>query len=168
MASKAARVPEGYHTLTPYIIVADAARALEFYKNAFGAIEVMRLPGAAGRIGHAEIRIGDSMVMLADEFPEMDMLGPQSRGGATASLLLYTEDVDAMFARALDAGATAERPPEDQFYGDRMGTLLDPFGQRWSVATHIEDVSEEEMRRRMESAMPCGEENAAAPTPETV
>ena len=142
-------IPEGYNSVTPYLVVDDAERAIEFYRDAFGAEEKFRLP-MGERIGHAEMRIGDSMIMLADEFPEMDILGPQSRGGATSSLLLYTEDVDAMFARAVDAGATAERPPQDQFYGDRMGTLLDPFGHRWSIATHVEDVPEDEMRRRME------------------
>ncbi|TFI57929.1 VOC family protein [Sphingomonas parva] len=151
-------IPEDYRSITPYLVVRGAAAALDFYRRAFGAEEILRLP-MGDRIGHAELRIGNSIVMLADEFPEMDILGPQSRGGATSSLLLYTEDVDAMFARAVDAGATAERPPEDQFYGDRMGTLRDPFGQRWSVATHKEDVPEDEMRRRME-AMSAG---AAAP-----
>ena len=161
-------IPEGYRSITPYLVVQGAEAAIDFYRRAFGAEEILRMP-MGDRIGHAEIRIGDSVVMLADEFPEMDALGPASRGGPTSSLLLYTEDVDAVFARAVAAGGKAERPPQDQFYGDRMGTLLDPFGQRWSVATHIEDVSEDEMRRRMESAMPCGEASAAATaTPETV
>ena len=145
-------IPDGYHSVTPYLIVDGAAAAIDFYRRAFGAEEVLRLP-MGERIGHAEVRIGDSFVMLADEFPEMGALGPQSRGGATSSLLLYTEDCDALFAQAVAAGGTAERPPEDQFYGDRMGTLLDPFGQRWSIGTHQEDVPEDEMRRRMATAM---------------
>jgi PhnB protein len=161
-------IPADYRSITPYLIVRGAEAAIDFYRRAFGAEEVLRLP-MGDRIGHAEVRIGDSMVMLADEFPEMGALGPESRGGATSSLLFYTEDVDAMFARAVAAGGTAEREPEDQFYGDRMGTLLDPFGQRWSIATHIEDVDEGEMRRRMDSAMPSGEAAAATmPTPEPV
>ena len=151
MASKAARVPEGYHTLTPYIIVADAARALEFYKNAFGAIEVMRLPGAAGRIGHAEIRIGDSRVMLADEFPEMDARGPITIGGTPVSLHLYVADADASVERALAAGATLKRPVQDQFYGDRMGGVVDPFGHVWWLATRKEHLSIDELRRRAEA-----------------
>ena len=141
-------IPEGYHSVTPYIVVDDAAAALDFYKRAFGAVEVLRLP-MGDRIGHAEIRIGDSHVMLADEFPEMDKLGPKSRGGPTASLMIYLEDVDAAFARALAAGATQERAVEDQFYGDRSGSLFDPFGHCWMLSTHIEDVPEDEMQRRM-------------------
>lgn len=141
-------IPEGYHSVTPYIVVDDAAAALDFYKRAFGAEEVLRMP-MGDRIGHAEIRIGDSFVMLADEFPEYGKLGPKSRGGPTASLMIYLEDVDAAFARALEAGATQERPVEDQFYGDRSGSLVDPFGHSWMLSTHIEDVPEDEMQRRM-------------------
>jgi PhnB protein len=141
-------IPEGYHSVTPYIVVDDAAAALDFYKRAFGAVELLRMP-MGDRIGHAEIRIGDSHVMLADEFPEMDKLGPKSRGGPTASLMVYLEDVDAAFARALAAGATQERAVEDQFYGDRSGSLFDPFGHCWMLSTHIEDVPEDEMQRRM-------------------
>jgi PhnB protein len=141
-------IPEGYHSVTPYIVVDDAAAALDFYKEAFGAEEVLRMP-MGDRIGHAEIRIGDSHVMLADEFPEMDKLGPKSRGGPTASLMIYLEDVDSAFARALAAGATQERAVEDQFYGDRSGSLFDPFGHCWMLSTHIEDVPEDEMQRRM-------------------
>ena len=143
--------PEGYHSVTPYLTVDGAAKAIEFYEAAFGATEVLRMPmGDSGRIAHAEIRIGDSHVMLADEFPDMGFLGPQKRGGATASLMVYVEDVDAAFVRALEAGATEERAPADQFWGDRMGTLVDPFGHRWTLATHVEDVPHEEMQRRME------------------
>ena len=142
-------IPEGYHSVTPYLVVDGAEEAIRFYGRAFGAEETMRLP-MGDRIGHAEFRIGNSMVMIADEFPDMGILGPKSRGGPTSSLLVYVEDVDAVFARALEEGATEERAPEDQFWGDRMGTLVDPFGHRWSIATHKEDLSEEETRRRME------------------
>ena len=146
-------IPEGYHSVTPYLIVAGADEAIRFYERAFGATEVLRMPmGDTGRLAHAEVRIGDSHVMLSDEWPDMGFLGPNARGGATASLMIYVEDVDAAFARAIGAGGTEERPPEDQFWGDRMGTLLDPFGHRWTLATHIEDVSEEEMQRRMAQA----------------
>jgi PhnB protein len=140
--------PANYATVTPYLIVDGAADAIEYYKEAFGAEEVMRMP-MGDRIAHAEIRIGDSLVMLADEHPEMDLLGPESRGGATASLMVYVEDVDTIFADAVEAGGTEERAVEDQFYGDRSGTLVDPFGQRWTIATHVEDVSPEEMQKRL-------------------
>jgi PhnB protein len=143
-------IPEGYHSVTPYLVVDGAESAIDFYRRAFGATELMRLP-MGRKLGHAEIRIGDSIVMLADEFPDMGILGPRSRGGPTSSLMIYVEDVDAVYARAVAEGATEERPPEDQFWGDRMGTLLDPFGHRWSIATHKEDLSEEETRRRMEA-----------------
>jgi len=145
-------IPEGYHKVTPYLIVDGAEEAIRFYGEAFGATEVLRMPMGEGRLAHAEVKIGDSFVMLADEFPDMGFLGPNKRGGATASLLIYVEDVDAAYQRALDAGATAERPPADQFWGDRMGTLRDPFGHRWSLATHVEDVAEDEMQRRMAEA----------------
>jgi len=142
-------VPDGYHTATPYLVVNGAARALEFYKKAFGATESMRLPGPEGKVMHAEIKIGDSTIMLADEFPEMGAKGPQAFGGSPVSILLYVEDVDARFSRAVAAGATVQRPVQDQFYGDRSGTLVDPFGHTWSIATHKEDVSPEEMAKRM-------------------
>ena len=141
-------VPDGYHSVTPYLIVDDAKGALDFYQRAFGAQEIFRLP-MGDRIGHAEIRIGDSVVMLADEFPEMGHLGPKSRGGPTASLMLYVEDVDSAFRKALDAGATEQRPVENQFWGDRMGTLTDPYGHQWSLSTHVEEVSPEDLQRRM-------------------
>ena len=150
-------VPDGYHTVTPYLIVEDAAAAIDFYQRAFGAEELYRLPmkdaDGRDRIGHAEIRIGDSHVMLSDEWPDMDIRGPKSRGGATSSLMIYVDDVDRAYRQAIDAGATQERPPEDQFWGDRMGVLVDPFGQRWSLATHVEDVPPEEMERRMSAYM---------------
>ena len=127
-------IPEGYHNVTPYLIVDDAAEAIRFYEKALGATEIFRLP-MGDRIGHAEIKIGDSIVMLSDEWPDMGKLGPTARGGATSSMMVYVEDVDAAYARATAAGATAERPPEDQFWGDRMGSLVDPFGHSWSLAT---------------------------------
>jgi PhnB protein len=146
-------IPDGYYTVTPYLIVRDAARALEFYKKAFGATELLRLADPSGRIGHAEIKIGNSPVMLADEHPEMGIRGPQSIGGSAVIIGLYVEDVDALFGRAVAAGATVTRPVKDQFYGDRAGTVTDPFGHVWSIATHKEDVSPEEIRKRFEAAM---------------
>ena len=147
-------IPAGYHSVTPYLMVRDGARAIAFYREAFGAQEVMRFNDPDGRIAHAEIRIGDSHVMLADE--NKDFAGPQTLGGAGVSLLLYVENVDATFAQAVAAGATVRRPVADQFYGDRMGTLADPFGHVWSIGTHREDVSPEEMQRRM-AAMHAGD-----------
>ncbi|MFL6722835.1 MAG: VOC family protein [Sphingomicrobium sp.] len=141
-------IPDGYNSVTPYLIVEDAKRAIEFYAKAFGAEEKFRLP-MGDRIGHAEIKIGDSFVMLADEFPEMGHLGPNSRGGPTSSIVLYVEDVDRSFRQALEAGANEQRPVQDQFWGDRMGTLTDPFGHQWSLASHVEDISEAEMESRM-------------------
>jgi PhnB protein len=146
-------IPEGYHTVTPYLIVKGAARAIDFYKKAFGARELMRLAGPDGRIGHAEIQIGDSPVMLADEHPEAGYLSPQSGGKSGVSLCLYVEDVDALATQAVAAGATVRRPVQDQFYGDRSGTFADPFGHVWTIATHKEDVSPEEVHRRFEATM---------------
>ena len=143
-------IPDGYHSVTPYLICKGAAQAIEFYKQAFGATELMRMPMPGGMLGHAEIRIGDSAVMLADEFPEMDVRGPQSLGGTSVSLLIYVEDVDTAFPRAIKAGGKEIRPLMDQFYGDRSGTLEDPFGHKWTIATHKEDVPPEEMARRHE------------------
>ena len=146
-------IPEGYHNVTPYLVVDGADAAIRFYGEAFGATEVLRMPmGESGKLAHAEVKIGDSHVMLADEFPDMGFLGPLKRGGATASLMIYVPDVDAAYAKAIGAGAKEERPPTDQFWGDRMGTLLDPFGHRWTLATHVEDVAEDEMQRRMAEA----------------
>ena len=144
-------VPDGYHTATPYLVVDGAARALEFYTQAFGAKELMRMPGPDGRIGHAELMIGDSHIMLADEHPEQGHRGPKSFGGSPVGIMLYVEDVDTMFRTALSLGATETRAVEDQFYGDRMGSLTDPFGHNWMIATHVEDVSPEEMERRMKA-----------------
>jgi PhnB protein len=143
-------VPDGYHTVTAYLIVDDAARAIDFYKAAFGAEELYRLP-MGGKVGHAEIRIGDTNLMLSDEWPDMQALGPNKRGGATASFVIYGPDCDAAYDRAIRAGAKADRPPADQFWGDRMGTVVDPFGHKWTVGTHIEDVSPDEMQKRMEA-----------------
>jgi PhnB protein len=142
-------IPDGYHTATPYLIVTGAARALEFYKKAFGAAEVVRMDGPDGKVMHAEIKIGDSHIMLADEFPEMDARSPQTIGGTPVSLMLYLEDADAVTARAVSAGAKLLRPVEDQFYGDRCGTIADPFGHKWTIATHKEDLSPEEMQKRV-------------------
>ena len=140
--------PDGYHSVTPYLIVDGAEEAIRWYGEALGATEVLRLP-MGDKIGHAEVKIGDSHVMLSDEWPDYGKLGPKSRGGATAGLMIYLEDVDAAFERALSAGAAVERPVEDQFYGDRSGTIVDPFGHSWTLATHVEDVPEDELQRRM-------------------
>ena len=141
-------IPDGYHSVTPYLVVDDATAAIDFYTRAFGAKEKFRLP-MGDRIGHAEMLIGDSHIMLADEFPDMGHLGPKSRGGTTVSLMVYVEDVDRAFRQALDAGATQVKPLKNEFWGDRMGTLTDPFGHMWSLASTVEEVSPEEMQRRM-------------------
>ena len=146
-------IPDGYHTATPYLIVKDAASAIEFYKKAFGATELMRLAGPSGKVGHAEIMIGNSPIMLADEFPEIGARGPQSLGGSPVMILLYVEEVDARFGQAVAAGAKALRPVKDQFYGDRSGTLEDPFGHVWTIATHKEDLAPGEIQRRFEASM---------------
>lgn len=140
--------PEGYHSVTPYLIADGAARALDFYRDAFGAQELFRLP-MGDRIGHAEFRIGDSTLMIADEFPDLNALAPSTRGGPTATFMIYVEDVDAAYARAVKAGATADRPVKNEFWGDRVGTVIDPFGHKWSLATHVEDVPPDELQRRM-------------------
>lgn len=152
MTSAVKPIPEGYHTATPYLIIKDAAGAIEFYKNAFGASELFRMAQPDGRIGHAEIRIGDSPIMLADEFPEMGYRSPQSLGGSAVSIMLYVEDVDAVFNQAIAAGGEVQRPVEDKFYGDRGGSLTDPFGHVWHIATHKEDVTPEEMDKRAAAA----------------
>jgi PhnB protein len=148
-------IPDGYHSVTPYLIVDGAADAIEFYKRAFGAEELFRMQMPDGRIGHAEIKIGDSPVMLADEFPENDARGPKSRGGAGVHLMLYVPDVDETFKRALAAGATELEPLVNQFYGDRSGKLRDPYGHIWMVATHVEDVPPEELERRARERGRC-------------
>lgn len=146
-------IPDGYHTVTPYLIVNDAAAAIEFYKQAFGATELLRLPGPGGKLMHAEVKIGDSPIMLADELPEMGIVSPTSIGGSATSILLYVDDVDSRFAQAIAAGGKEKKPLQDQFYGDRSGTLEDPFGHSWTIATHVEDVSQEEIDRRFEEVM---------------
>ena len=148
MAKKTKYIPEGYHTATPYLIVNGAGRAIEFYKQAFGATEVMRIGAPGGKVGHAEIKIGDSHIMLADEHPEMDARSPQTIGGTPVGLALYFEDCDAVFNRAVSLGAKVLKPLQDQFYGDRSGTVADPFGHKWTIGTHKEDVSPEEMKKR--------------------
>ena len=144
-------VPEGYHTITPYLSVSGGEKAIEFYEKAFGAQELMRMPGPNGKgIGHAELQIGDSRLMLADEFPEMNFRSPSSLGGTPVMMHLYVDDCDAWFARAVNAGAKVTRPLEDQFYGDRGGCVEDPFGHSWYLSTHKEDLSEEELKARGE------------------
>jgi PhnB protein len=146
-------IPEGYRSVTPYLNVRGASNAIDFYTNVFGATEIMRMPGPDGRIMHAEIRIGDSIVMLADENPQMGIMSPQTVGGSSVGMHVYVENVDAVVQKAVESGSKLLRPIKNQFYGDRSGTLLDPFGHRWFVATHVEDVSPEEMRKRMNAAM---------------
>jgi PhnB protein len=146
-------IPEGYHTATPYLIVDDAAEAIAYYTKAFGAKERGRMEAPDGRIGHAELEIGDSIVMLSDPFPGAATRPPKELGGSSGSVFLYVEDVDAVVGRAVDAGATVTMEVADQFWGDRFGTITDPFGQIWSIATHIEDVPPEEMAERAKQAM---------------
>jgi PhnB protein len=141
-------IPEGYHSVTPYLIVSGAAKAIDFYVKALGATEVMRMDHG-GKIGHAEIKLGDSHVMLADEFPEMGARSPESLGGTPVGICLYVTNVDELFNRAVDAGAKVERPVQDQFYGDRSGTIVDPFGHKWTIATHKEDLTPEQIEKRM-------------------
>jgi PhnB protein len=141
-------IPEGYRNVNVILTVDDAARAIDFYKQAFGATEISRLP-MGDKIGHAELKIGDTQIMLNDEFPERDNLGPKARGGTPVGLIIYTEDVDSAFKRAIDAGGKETMPVENQFWGDRMGGLTDPFGHKWSIATHVEDVPESEFPARM-------------------
>lgn len=146
-------IPEGYHSVTPYLAVNDAAAALEFYQRAFGARERLRMPAPGGKVGHAEIEIGGSCIMLADEYPEMDFRSPQAIGGTPVTLHLYVADVDAVVKQAVAAGAKELRPVKDQFYGDRTGTVQDPFGHVWHIATHKEDLSPDELKRRAGEAM---------------
>ena len=146
-------IPDGYPRVSPYLCVDGAAAAIEFYKDILGAQERIRMPGPEGKLGHAELQIGESIVMLADEFPDMGVRGPKSIGGTPVTLHVYVDDVDAVFDAALAAGATSVRPVENQFYGDRTGQFEDPFGHRWNIATHVEDVPPDEMEKRMAEAM---------------
>ncbi len=146
-------IPEGYHSVTPYLVMKNAAAAIEFYKKAFGAVELLRMAAPGGKIGHAEIKIGDSPVMLADEYPDMGFKGPESLGGTPVSLMIYVDDVDKIYQQAIAAGGKEVRPLQNQFYGDRSGTLTDPFGHVWTISTHVEDVPEEELAKRAEAAM---------------
>ena len=141
--------PEGYHAVTPYLIVSGATKAIDFYKKVLGATEIMCMPGPGGRIMHAELRIGDSVIMLADENPAMGASSPKTVGGTPVGIMLYVKDVDAVFKKAIAEGAKSERDVADQFYGDRNGTFVDPFGHKWTVGTHIEEVTPEEMKSRM-------------------
>jgi PhnB protein len=146
-------VPEGYHTVTPYLVVDDATAAIEYYKKAFRATERVRMPTPDGRIGHAELEVGDSLVMLSDPFPQASTQPPKQLGGTSASVFMYVEDVDAVVKRAVDAGGTIKMEVADQFWGDRFGTVADPFGHVWSIATHVEDVAPDEMAKRAKAAM---------------
>lgn len=153
-------IPDGYHSLTPYLAVKQAADAIEFYRRAFGAKERMRVAAPDGKVGHAELEIGDSVIMLADEYPDMDFRSPDSSGGASVTLHLYVRDVDASFRKATEAGAKPLRQVKDQFYGDRSGTVRDPFGHVWHIATHKEDLSPDEITRRAETAFKTTQDKA--------
>jgi PhnB protein len=159
--SQAKPIPQGFHSVTPYLTLNDTARAIEFYKRAFGAQEIMRMDGPGGKVAHAEIKIGDSIIMLGDEMPGMGAQSPQTAGTTTSGILLYVENADTVFKQAVSSGAQVESPLTDMFWGDRYGRLKDPFGHSWSVATHKEDVAPAEMQKRMKEAM------AKAPQPQT-
>ena len=146
-------IPEGYHTVSPYLAVDDAARAIEYYLKAFGAKELVRMEAPGGKVGHAELELGDSRIMLPDPFPQASTRPPKELGGTSASVFMYVEDVDAVVKRAVDAGATVTMEVANQFWGDRFGTITDPFGHVWSIATHVEDVPPEEMAERAKAAM---------------
>src|SRR5579863_7257718 len=151
MPNQVRPIPEGYHSVTPYLVVNGAAQAIDFYQRAFGAKEIMRMNAPNGKIGHAELRIGDSVIMLSDEMPGGSVRSPQSIGGTTAGVFIYVDRVDTVFKNAVSAGAKVTTPLADMFWGDRYGQLTDPFGHSWSVATHIEDVAPEEMQKRMKA-----------------
>lgn len=159
MSSKVKPIPDGYRSVSPYLFIRGAARAIDFYKQAFEARERMRMPGPSGKVMHAELDLGDSIVMLADEFPEMGALSPEAAGGSPVMIAIYVNDVDATFNRAVAAGAKPLRAVANQFYGDRSGALVDPFGHKWNIATHVEDVSPEEMTRRMEAMAKSGQKS---------
>ena len=151
-------IPEGFHTVSPYLVVKNAAAAIEFYQRAFGAEEVERHVMPDGQsVMHARIRIGDSMIMIADEFPDWGVLGPEAIGGTAVTMHIFTEDADALYQRAVDAGATPTYPPEDTFWGDRYGKLKDPFGHEWSIATHLKDMTPEEVEQAAAAALPSTE-----------
>ena len=149
-------IPEGYPRVTPYLIVDDGAAAIGFYTSVLGASERMRMAGPDGKVGHAELNVGDSVIMLADEHPEMNAVGPKTVGGTPVSIHVYVADSDSVFERAIEAGAKSLAPMEDKFYGDRSGSFEDPFGHHWNVATHVEDVPQDEMAKRAEEAMAGG------------
>jgi PhnB protein len=153
MSSKVKPIPDGYTAVTPYLTIKDAANAIDFYKKAFNATEKFRMTAPDNKIAHAEIMIGNATIMLSDEFPTMGAKGPQTFGGTPVGIMLYVDDVDSVAERAVKAGAKLQQPVEDKFYGDRLGTLEDPYGHRWFIATHIEDVSPDEVKRRAEEAM---------------
>ena len=153
MPNQVQPIPQGYHSVTPYLVVNDAAQAIDFYRRAFGAKEMVRMDGPPGKIAHAELKIGDSMIMLSDEMPGGGCRSPKSLGGSTVNIFLYVEKVDNVFNQAASAGAKVDMPPTDMFWGDRYGKLTDPFGHSWSVATHQEDVAPEEMKKRTKQAM---------------
>lgn len=153
MAKKVKPIPDGYSTVTPYLYIKGAANAIDFYKKAFAATERFRMNGPNNTVGHAEIQIGDSTIMLADEFPNMGVKGPKTIGGSPVSIYLYVDDVDSVAQRAVKAGATLKQPVEDKFYGDRTGMLEDPYGHTWYVSTHVEDVPADELKRRVDEMM---------------
>jgi len=155
MSNPVKPIPDGYHSVTPYLIISGAAKAIEFYKTVFAADEIVRIDMGGGTIGHAELRIGDSIIMLADEFPHMEARSPKSFGGTPVGIHLYVENCDATIQRAVAAGATISRPIQDQFYGDRSATLYDPFGHQWTISTHTEDLTPEEIKSR--AAKLCGD-----------
>lgn len=149
MNTKVKPIPDGYHSITPYLIINGASNAIEFYKKAFNAIEHLRIPGPDNKVGHAEISVGNSKIMMADESAAMNAFSPTTLGNSPVTLHFYTEDVDALFAQAVAAGAKVLRPVENMFYGDRAGSIEDPFGHKWYLSTHVEEVSEEELQKRM-------------------
>jgi PhnB protein len=146
-------IPEGYRTVTPYLTVKNASKAIDYYKNVFGAKERLRMNAPDGRVGHAELEIGDSVIMLSDEYPDMGGRSPETLGGTPVAIMLYVPKVDDVFNRAVQAGGKSVRPVENQFYGDRSGTLEDPFGHKWHISTHVEDVAPDELQRRADKAM---------------
>ncbi len=156
MAKAKSYVPEGYRTVTPYLVIRDAAKAIEFYKKAFGAKETMSMPTPDGKIAHAEIKIGDSMIMISDEMPQWGTKSPETLNGTPVGIFLYVPDVDATFKLAIASGATEVMPVADQFWGDRYGKVLDPFGHQWNIATHTEDLTSEEIGERAAKAMSSG------------